>query len=43
MRRRIVFLPGLLCDATTFAGQVAALAPHAEVAVADFTGCDSIA
>ncbi len=43
MRRRIVFLPGLLCDATTFAGPIAALAPGAEVAVADFTACDSIA
>ncbi len=42
MRPRIVFLPGLLCDATTFAGQTAALAPHAEVAVADVTGCTSI-
>ncbi len=42
MRPRIVFLPGLLCDAEVFAGQTAALAPHAEVAVADFTDCDSI-
>ncbi len=43
MRPKIVFLPGLLCDAQVFAGQVAALAPHAEVAVADVTGCDTIA
>ena len=42
MRPRIVFLPGLLCDAEVFAVQVAALAPFADVAVADFTGCDSI-
>lgn len=42
MRPRIVFLPGLLCDASVFAAQVAALAPHAEVAVADVTGCASI-
>lgn len=42
MRPRIVFLPGLLCDDATFAEQRAALAPHAETAVADFTGCDTI-
>lgn len=42
MRPRIVFLPGLLCDAEVFAVQVAALAPFADVAVADFTGCDTI-
>ncbi|MDK9697622.1 MAG: alpha/beta hydrolase [Siculibacillus sp.] len=42
MRPRIVFLPGLLCDAEVFAAQMAALAPVAEVAVADFTGCGSI-
>ena len=42
MRPRIVFLPGLLCDAAVFATQVAALAPHAEVDVADFRDCDSI-
>lgn len=42
MRPRIVFLPGLLCDAEVFAVQVAALSPFADVAVADFTGCGSI-
>ena len=42
MRPRIVFCPGLLCDAEVFAAQIAALAPVAEVAVADFTGCASI-
>jgi pimeloyl-ACP methyl ester carboxylesterase len=42
MRPRIVFLPGLLCDDEVFATQTAALAPYAEVAVADFTDCASI-
>ena len=38
----IVLLPGLLCDASVFDAQVAALAPHAEVAVADFSREDSL-
>ncbi len=42
MRPRIVFLPGLLCDAEVFATQVAALAPHADVAVADVRDAPSI-
>lgn len=42
MRPRIVFLPGLLCDAAVFAVQTAALARHAEVAVADIAECESI-
>ena len=41
-RQRIVLLPGLLCDAFVFAAQVAALSPHAELAVADFSADDSI-
>lgn len=42
MRPRIVFLPGLLCDAEVFATQVAALAPHADVAVVDLRATESI-
>jgi pimeloyl-ACP methyl ester carboxylesterase len=38
----IVFLPGLLCDASVFAHQVAALRPHADVAVADVAPHDSL-
>ncbi len=38
----IVFLPGLLCDASVFAAQVAALQPHADVVVADFCQQDSL-
>jgi pimeloyl-ACP methyl ester carboxylesterase len=41
-RPHIVLLPGLLCDASVFTAQVAALSPHAEVAVADFLGHDSL-
>src|SRR5918994_5960656 len=41
-RPSIVLLPGLLCDASVFDAQVAALAPHAEVAVADFSREDSL-
>jgi pimeloyl-ACP methyl ester carboxylesterase len=39
-RPSIVLLPGLLCDASVFDAQVAALAPHAEVA--DFSREDSL-
>jgi pimeloyl-ACP methyl ester carboxylesterase len=42
MRRRVVFMPGLLCDGSVFAAAEAALAPFAETAVADFTGSTSI-
>lgn len=42
MRSTILFLPGLLCDASVFAPQVRALSPFAEVLVADFSGDDSI-
>jgi pimeloyl-ACP methyl ester carboxylesterase len=38
----IVFLPGLLCDASVFAHQVAALRPHADIAVADVAPHDSL-
>jgi pimeloyl-ACP methyl ester carboxylesterase len=38
----IVFLPGLLCDASVFAHQVAALRPHADVVVADVSRQDSL-
>ncbi|MBI3503749.1 MAG: alpha/beta fold hydrolase [Proteobacteria bacterium] len=41
-RPRILLLPGLLCDAGLFAAQVAALEPHADVAVADFSHAQSI-
>ncbi|MFN3481729.1 MAG: alpha/beta fold hydrolase, partial [Rhabdaerophilum calidifontis] len=40
---RIVFMPGLLCDASVFTAQVAALAPHAEIRVADFSRYNSLA
>jgi pimeloyl-ACP methyl ester carboxylesterase len=42
-RPTIVLLPGLLCDASVFTAQVAALEPYAEVAVADFSQEDSLA
>lgn len=42
MRPNIVLMPGLLCDRTVFAHQIAALSPHAEVKVADFSADDSI-
>jgi pimeloyl-ACP methyl ester carboxylesterase len=38
----IVLLPGLLCDASIWSSQIAALRPHAEVAVADFSQHDSL-
>jgi pimeloyl-ACP methyl ester carboxylesterase len=38
----LYLLPGLLCDETVWAPQVAALAPLAEIRVADFRGFDSI-
>jgi len=42
MRPRIVFLPGLLCDAEVFAVATAALAPFADTAIVDVTDCDTI-
>ena len=38
----VVLLPGLLCDAEVWTAQVAALAPHCRVCVADFSACDSL-
>jgi pimeloyl-ACP methyl ester carboxylesterase len=38
----LALLPGLLCDETVWANQVAALTPLADVRVADFRGFDSI-
>lgn len=42
MRPTIVFLPGLLCDASVFAAQIEALTPVADVKVADFSSATSI-
>ena len=39
---RVIFLPGLLCDASSFTHQIAALAPLAEVVVADFSKAATI-
>lgn len=39
---RIVLVPGLLCDASVWTAQVAALRAHAEVLVADLSSQDSI-
>src|SRR6202022_1139382 len=38
----VVLLPGLLCDASVWSAQVAALKPHANVAVADFSQLDRL-
>jgi pimeloyl-ACP methyl ester carboxylesterase len=38
----ILLLPGLLCDASIWSGQIEALKPHARVLVADFSQHDSI-
>jgi pimeloyl-ACP methyl ester carboxylesterase len=38
----VVLLPGLLCDASVWSAQVAALTPHANVAVADFSQLDRL-
>jgi pimeloyl-ACP methyl ester carboxylesterase len=38
----LILLPGLLCDATVWEPQVTALAPLAEIRVANFRGFDSI-
>ena len=43
MKPVVVLLPGLLCDAALFASQAAALAPVADVVVADFSRAASIA
>jgi pimeloyl-ACP methyl ester carboxylesterase len=42
VRPTIVFMPGLLCDASVFAPQIAALSPFTEIRVADFTRDDTI-
>jgi pimeloyl-ACP methyl ester carboxylesterase len=39
---QVVLLPGLLCDAGIWTAQVAALQPHADVVVADFSQHDSL-
>ena len=39
---QVVLLPGLLCDASIWAAQVAALRPYTEVAVPDFWRQDSL-
>lgn len=41
-RRQIVFMPGLLCDRVVFEHQIAALSPHADIRVADFSQATSI-
>src|SRR3954454_18216551 len=41
-RLQVLFLPGLLCDASIWAAQVDALKPYAEVQVADFSQQDSL-
>ena len=38
----IVLIPGLLCDATIWAAQIAVLKLHANVAIADFSQLDSL-
>jgi pimeloyl-ACP methyl ester carboxylesterase len=38
----VVLLPGLLCDASVWSAQVAALKPHAKVTVADFSQLDRL-
>lgn len=42
MKPTLILLPGLLCDETVWAHQVTALAPLAEIRVADFRGFDSL-
>jgi pimeloyl-ACP methyl ester carboxylesterase len=41
-RRKIILIPGLLCDASVWAAQVEALEPYADVFVADLSQHDSI-
>ena len=41
-RPTILLLPGLLCDASVWTGQVEALRPHAHILVADFSQHDSL-
>ena len=40
--QKIILLPDLLCDASTWAAQARALGAYAEVALADFSQLDSI-
>ena len=42
MRDQIIFMPGLLCDASVFVPQIAALSAFADVHVADFSQDDSV-
>jgi pimeloyl-ACP methyl ester carboxylesterase len=42
-KKTLMLLPGLLCDAATYAPQVAAFAGECDVRVPDFFGLDSIA
>lgn len=39
---QVVLLPGLLCDASIWAAQIAALKPYAGVAVGDFSQLGSL-
>jgi hypothetical protein len=39
---QIVLVPGLLCDASIWAAQIATLKPRADVAVADLSQLDSL-
>jgi pimeloyl-ACP methyl ester carboxylesterase len=41
-KKTLMLLPGLLCDAATFAPQIAAFSEHYDVRVPDFFGLDSI-
>ncbi|QRM29221.1 alpha/beta fold hydrolase [Microvirga sp. VF16] len=41
-RPTVVLLPGLLCDASIWEAQRAALEPHADIRIADFSQLDSI-
>lgn len=41
-RPQIVFMPGLLCDASVFAAQMPALSSSADIRVADFSRDDSL-
>jgi pimeloyl-ACP methyl ester carboxylesterase len=38
----VILLPGLLCDASIWNAQIAALTPYADLAVADFSQLDSL-
>jgi len=42
MKMTLMLLPGLLCDAATYAPQIAAIGKDYDVRVPDFFGLDSI-